>query len=192
MTVLDTGLPPRPAFTFAPNALLTPAGAGTVEQVMNHVGGFQRIKLTLTNVKVVVTDALAYGSALLGYLPNSNLVFIGGETNLTYAKDGTGILSTENPKFALGRAAASNATLSSTMSNMINGGAAAGTAIGATLTGAVQFHSNDNVTAIPFLAVLDSATSGVYLNLSVNPTGDGSVVFNGDIDLYFINLGKLS
>lgn len=185
--VLELG-GPVPNLVFVPNALLAPAAGGTVEETRNIAEGIQHLTLTLTNLKVTVLDANAYGGTLLGYLPNKNFIFLGGKMNLTYAKDGTGILSTENPKAALGTVVASNSTLSSTMINLINGGAG-GTSLGATLTGTLQIQSNDNVTAIPYVGVADSATSGLFLNLSVNPTTDGYVLFSGTIDLWYIDLG---
>lgn len=180
-----------PNLEFTPNPLIPAAYTGAlVEEVKNAAEAIQHIRLQLTNVKVVIADADAYGGTLLGYLPDKNMVFIGGEANLTWSKDGAGILTAENPKLAFGRAAASNATLASTMSNMINGGAAAGTAIGTGLTGTWQYHSADNVTAPPYLACADSATSPIYLNASVNPTGDGYLLISGTVDLYFIDLGN--
>lgn len=186
-SVLEVG-GPVPNFVFAPNALLAPAAQGTVEETKNVAEGIQHITLTLTAVKVSVADADAYGGTLLGYLPNRNYIFLGGKMNLTWTKDGTGIVTGENPKAALGTAAASNATLSSTMINLINGGAG-GTSLGTGLTGTLRIQSNDNVTAIPYVGVADSATSSLYLNLGVNPTGDGSVLFTGTIDLWYVDLG---
>jgi hypothetical protein len=78
------------------------------------------------------------------------------------------------------------------MSNLINGGAAAGTALASGLTATWRYHSNDNVTAIPFVGMADSTTLGVYLNAAVNPTGDGTLTITGTIDLFFINLGNVN
>lgn len=174
---------------FAPNALLAPGGNGTVEQTQIHIKGVEKVQLTLTAVKVSITDALAYGSALLGYLPNTNYLFLGGEANFTWAKDGTGIVTGENPKVAVGTAAASNATLSSTMINLINGGSG-GSSLGTGLTGTVKMHSNDNVTAVPYVGIANSATTGIYLNGAVNPTGDGYVTISGTLSMYFLDLGN--
>lgn len=176
---------PAPAFVF------TPLKSG-VEQVSNNARAIQHIRISLTGVVLAITDALAYGSVLLGYIPDRNVVFVGAEANLSCVKDGVGILTGELPKLAFGTAAASNATLSSTMTNLLNGGAAAGTALAAGLTALWQYHSNDNATAIPFVGLNDSATTAIYLNGSVNPTGDGTLTITGTADLFFIDLGNVN
>ena len=186
--VLESGLPPGPSMVITPNPALYPAGNGLVEETKNYAEGIQHIQLTLTSVKVAVADSDAFGGTRLAYLPNRNYIFLGGKMNLTWTKDGTGIVTSENPKAALGTAIATNATLSSTMINLINGGSG-GTSLGTGLTGTLQLQSNDNVTAIPYVGVADSATSGLFLNVGVNPTGDGSVTFSGTIDLWYVDLG---
>lgn len=189
-TILDLGTPPHASFTFVPNPLLPAAGTGTIEETRSYAEAVQHIRLQLTSVVISITDALAYGSALLGYLPDKNLIFLGGESNLTWIKDGTGIVTGELPKIAFGTAAASNATLSATMINLINGGAG-GTAVASGLTGTHVMHSNDNVTAIPYVGIADGPTTGLYANAAVNPTGDGTLTISGTIDLYFIDLGNV-
>lgn len=179
---------PVPNFVFSSNALLAPLGV--VTQALNHANPVHRIQLQLDSVRIVITDALAYGGVLLGYLPNTNLIWCGGEMNLTWVKDGTGIVTGELPKLALGSAAASNATLSTTMQDLINGGAG-GTAVASGLTGSIDIHSADNATpALVFLT--NSATKGVYLNAAVNPTGDGYITVSGTIDMRFISTGNVN
>jgi hypothetical protein len=182
-TPLDTGLPPHPNFIFTPVA-------AAVTQTAMRAEAIQRIRLTITGAVLSITDALAYGSVLLGYVPDKNMVFIGGEADLSCVKDGAGILTSELPKIAFGTAAASNATLSSTMSNLINGGATAGTALASGLTATWRYHSNDNASAIPYVGIADTATTAIYLNASVNPTGDGTLTITGTVDLYFLMLGN--
>lgn len=183
---------PVPRLGFTPNPLLPPAGVGVVEQPLMHADGVQHIRLNLTSVVISITDALAYGSALLGYMPNRNFVFVGGELNITaWTKDGVGIVTGELPKLAVGTVIASNATLSSTMSNLINGGSTGGTAVAAGLTGTFDIHSCDNAT--PGLVFMpNSATLGIFLNSSVNPTGDGTLTVTGTLDMYFIDLGNVN
>lgn len=180
---------PVPNFVFAPNLLLPPLG--TVTQTLNYANPVHRIQLQLDSARLTITDALAYGSILLGYLPNANLIWCGGEMNLTFVKDGTGIATGDLPKLSLGTAAASNATLSSTMSNLINGGSTAGTAVASGLTGSFDIHSCDNAT--PGLVFMpNSATLGVYLNGAVNPGADGYITLSGVVDMRFIGLGNIN
>lgn len=190
-TPLDVGMSPVPNFPFTPNPLIAAAGTGVVALTSVHIEALQHIRLTLTGVVISITDALAYGSSLLGYLPDKNLLFMGGEANLTWVKDGTGIVTGELPKVALGTAVASNATLATTMINLLNGGAG-GSAVAAGLTGSLFISSNDNVTAIPYVGIVDAPTTGLYLNAAVNPTGDGTLTVSGTLDLYFIDLGNVT
>lgn len=187
--VLDVRAP-NPNLTFTPNPLLPPATLGIVAQNAMRGNYIQHIQIQLTSLVISITDALAYGGALLGYLPNRNFIFVGGEMNLTWIKDGTGIVTGELPKLALGTAVASNATLATTMQNLINGGAG-GTAVAAGLTGSIDIHSADNAT--PGLVWMpNSATLGVYLNSAVNPTGDGTLTVSGTVDMFFISLGNVN
>lgn len=181
---------PHPALQFAPNTLLPANNYGQVMQTHSHAKGGQYIRLNLINVKVLVADSDAFGSVLLGYLPDKNFVKYGAEFNLTWTKDGTGIVTGENPKVAFGTAAASNSTLSSTMIDIVAGGSG-GTSLGTGLTGTVVGHSNDD--ASPSLTFIDdSATSPIYMNVAVNPTSDGSVIFNGTLDVYLLDTGNVT
>lgn len=181
---------PVPRMGFTPNPLLPPAGLGVVEQPMMHANGIQRIRLNVTNLVIsMVGTTTAFGGTLLGYLPNRHLIFLGGETNLTWTKDGTGIATGDTPKFAVGSAVASNTTLSTTMQNLING-AAGGTALASGLTGLMQLHSNNNGTpALVFLPT--SATQGIFFNVggAISVTL-GTLTVSGTIDLFYIDLEK--
>lgn len=153
----------------------------------------QKIRLTLTNIAVAIADADAYGSARLIYTPDINYLVVGAEAVFTWVKDGVGIVTGELPKLALGTAAASNATLATTMSNILNGGATAGTAVASGLTGSWGYHSADNAsTALPLTVTDTPATNAIYLNASVNPTGDGTITVSGYLDLFIIPLGNLN
>lgn len=181
---------PVPRMGFTPNPLLPPAGLGVVEQPLMHANGIQRIRLNVTNLVIyMVGTTTAFGGTLLGYLPTRNLIFLGGEVNLTWTKDGAGIATGDTPKFAVGTVVASNATLSTTMQNLING-AAGGTALASGLTGLMQLHSNDNGTpALVFLP--DSATQGIFFNVggAISVTL-GTLTVSGTIDLFYIDLEK--
>jgi hypothetical protein len=184
MTAVREHTVPQP-MVFSINPLLR----DKIEQTKGNLAPLKHLQLTLTDARLVITDSAAYGSVLLGYLPDSNFMFIGGEGKLTCVKDGAGIVTGELPKLAVGTAAASNATLSSTMINLINGGSG-GTALASGLSATWYVHSNDNVTAVPYVGIADGATTGLYLNGAVNPTGDGYLTITGTIDLYFIDLGN--
>lgn len=177
---------------FTPNPLLPPASLGVVEQPLMEMNAVQHIRLNIASLVISMAGtASAFGGTLLGYLPVRNFIFVGGEVNLTFTKDGTGIATGDTPKFAVGTVVASNTTLSTTMQNLING-AAGGTALASGLTGTIQIHSADNGT--PALVwTPDSSTNGIFFNLggAITVTA-GFITVSGTIDLYYIDLGKVA
>lgn len=181
-SVVDTGISPRPALVVTP---FVPQ----VEETLNHVGGMQRIQVTLTNFTITVDNTLDYGSKALFTLPNSNLICIGCEPSLTCVKDGVanGMITTTDIDLAIGTAAASNTTLSSTMVNILPKQSITTD----TLSIALAVHS---LAATPVLTgILKGATNKFFLNIA--PTGgitaDSTMTFNGTIDFYFLNLGNI-
>src|SRR4026208_1594714 len=93
---------PATPMVFTVNPLLP---VGQVEQSKSNLAPIKHIQLQLTSARLRIADADACGSILLGSLPDRNHIFIGGEANLSCVKDGTGILSSEQPKLAVGSAA---------------------------------------------------------------------------------------
>ncbi len=179
---------------FTPNVIPTlgPTGlgaGGSVVPSQDHARPVHKLRLQLTGVVLQDLAANHYGSVLLGYLPDSNFIVLGSEANLAWTKDGTGIATGDTPKLAFGTAAASNAVLSSTMSNLLNGGAASGTAVASGLTGTWKYHSNANASAAN-VWMGASATLGVYMNISGTNTGDGTLTITGTLDLYVVDLGN--
>lgn len=142
--------------------------------------------LTLTDLVISITDALAYGSAKICDLPDSNLVILGVEADLSVVKDGSGILTGELPGLAIGTAAASNAVLSAAMIDVMTE-----KALGSGLTVPYDQHTNGQST--PALSFPDDSASGaLYLNGAVNPTGDGTLTVSGTITFYYIDTGNVT
>lgn len=180
--VVDTGNSPRPALTVA---VAFPA----VEMTMNHVGGMQRIQVTLTNLVLTVDNTLDYGSKALFTLPNYNLICIGCEPSLTVTKGNitNGILTTKDVDLAIGTAAASNTTLSSTMVNILPKQSLTADTVNIPLA----VHS---LAATPVLTgILKGAANQFFLNTAITGgiTADDTLTFNGTIDFYFLNLGNI-
>lgn len=135
---------------------------------------------------VTVTDALAYGSAQLVDLADTNYIIFAAEADFVCTKDGAGILAAEQPNVAVGTAAASNATLTGAMINVIDI-----TQLAGTLVAAFEEHSNGN--ASPGLVFLgDAAANQLFLNVAVNPTGDGTLSVTGRFDVYLLDVGNLT
>lgn len=138
----------------------------------------RRATLTLTNVAVAVTAALDYGSSKLADLPNGNILYLGGIANLTFVSAGIDT-SNANVDVAVGTAAASNATLATTMLNLIP-------KIDAT-SGAVVKGAATSTEAAKVFA---TSTSSFYLNVAAATTIDGTVTVSGTIEFFYIDLGN--
>ena len=143
-------------------------------------------KLTLTNLVIAVSNANAYGGTKICDLPDSNMVIMGVEADLSVVKDGSGILTGELPGVAIGTAVASNAVLSGAMIDVMTE-----KALGSGLTVPYDQHTNGQST--PALSFPDdSATGALYLNAAVNPTGDGTLTITGAITLYYLDTGNVT
>ena len=172
------------------DAPLVPNLTAGVVIASSYFKATEKVTLSLTAVRVLITNALAYGGTLLAYLPNTNGVLIGARMNLTGLKDGVAVTAATQPRVGVGTATASNATLSGTMDNILNGGNAAGLQMAATLSAALSTTWNANATSTANINFTPSATTGVYLNATAAPATDGYVDFTGTIDLYYEDLGQ--
>lgn len=175
------------------NLVAFPAGvaAGTGVTASEKGGLVHRTRLTLAAAPIVVTDALAYGGQKVYDFPEGRILVLGATCSLAFAVT-TARASTINDsaalKFALGSATASNATLATTMVDLIpktsktlDGAVAAyTTAVGAALAASAQFDG----TGTPLDAYLNLA-----FETNTDIDGDGTIAINGTIDLTWINLG---
>lgn len=142
-------------------------------------------RLTLTDFVVLVTNSNEYGGTKLCDLPDSNMLLLGVEADLICTKDGTGIVTGELPEVALGTAIATNATLAGTMEDVL-----LGKALASGLTPPYVNHTNDQAT--PHLEFFDDSASGaLFLNVAVDPTGDGSLTISGTFDFYYLDTGNV-
>jgi len=155
---------------------VTPNTAAGVTQTP-LAGVIRRVKLKLTAVAVSVTAALDYGSVKLVDLPNGNLLFLGGIADLTYTSTGIDT-SAANVDMAVGTAAASNATLSGTMLNLIP-------KIDSTAGSVVKGASTSTEAA----KVFATSNTDVFLNVAAATTIDGSVAVSGEVELFYLDLG---
>lgn len=124
---------------------------------------------------IVVTEALDYASVKLCDFPTGQAYILGARANLVASGTGTGF-ALANVDVAIGSAAASNATLSATMVNVL------AKIDAVTVTGVVQGSS-----ATPL--ALSGATPDLFLNVAVAITTDGTVRLVGTVEITYLDLG---
>lgn len=141
-------------------------------------GVVRRCSLKLTAVAVAVTAALDYGSIQIADLPDGNLLYLGGIADLVATKTTiSGALSTID--VGVGTAAASNATLSSTMIDIIP-------KIDSDAGGLVKGAATSTEAA----KVFATSNTDLFLNVAVATTTDGTVTLDGTIELFYLDLGN--
>lgn len=173
--------------TFTPGAAASASftGASGVS-VASQPQQVQKATFTVAAVVASVADANDYGSAALVTLPDSNIMVLGCEVDLTLTKDGTGYIATTDLDVALGTAAASNTTLSGTMLNILP----KQDVDADSLTPTVQIHG---LAATPVLTgIVDGASNIIYFNVSgpTETSEDATVTVDGSVYLYYIDLGN--
>lgn len=168
-----------------------PSVAGLTVEEFGY-GPARQTKLTLVNVPILITDSLAYASQKVYDFPDGRILVKGCTRNLAIASAdvsaGTGLNSAAVVSTALGTAAASNLTLSSTMVDLnpagnISVGTAnnvAGTAVGNALAASAQFDGT-------------GTAKDMYLNLAVTTNteidADAYAYVTGTIIFNWENLG---
>lgn len=159
-------------------------GVSKVETLGESVG----VKLVLDDVSVDMVDATtngSHGSLKLLDLPAGYIVILGATTDLTIAREGTGLTAASAVVAALGTTATANdnATLTSTEADII-----ASTSAGLS-SGAGTFKGK--ATAISYQDAT-SSTKSVYLNFATPDAGSGGddvLLVNGNIILTIVNTG---
>lgn len=150
----------------------------------------RRTTLTLASFAIAVPNASDFGGTKLLDLPQRNYVIMSVEANLTVVKGGVtnGIVAATTINMGIGTAVASNATLSGTMQNLLEVTAISTNA----LSVAFQKHSNSNATSKTPFIISGASAVALYLNLAAAITADDSVSVSGPIDIFYLDLGKLS
>jgi hypothetical protein len=152
---------------------LTPNTASGIKAVQEAL--VPRKAVFHIDTTIAVTAALDYGSVKLCDLPTGTCLILGALADGVVTGTGTGF-DVANVDVAVGTAAASNATLSSTMVNVMS--KLDGTAV----TGVVQ---GANTAALE----VEGTTPDLFLNVAVALTGDGTVRFVGRIEVLYLDLG---
>lgn len=164
------------------------AGAATVA-VGDNLHTVRRARVSLTAFSISVLAANDYGGSKLVDLPDRNMMLLGVEVDCVVTKQGNtnGIVAATALDMSIGTAVASNATLSSTMVNVIEKKDIDTSAL------AVDFeaHSNDNASSTFPLRITDDAATALYMNIAAAITANSSVTVTGTIDIYYVDLGNL-
>ena len=164
--------------------------AGTGVVINDQMVTVRRARLTLTAFSIAVLAVNDYGGTKVIDLPFRNIMMLGMEVDTVVTKQNntSGIITTTDITMAIGTATASNAVLSSTMVDVIEG-----TSLTAD-TVAVDFekHSNDQATATFPRKIADGATAALFINIAAAITADSSVTVDGIIDIFYVDLGKLA
>lgn len=169
-----------------------PGVSGLKREITGYAGQYQ-ITLTLTDMLITVTDALAYASQKLLDLPEGRTYIKGGVASLKFGvtTDRAGTINDSAAMdWSIGTAAASNVTLAGTMLDIV-------AKQDHTLDGAVAAYTalvNANVAAAAFYDGTGTAKD-VYLNVSF-PTGtdidaDGILKVSGKIVLNVEMMGDV-
>lgn len=124
---------------------------------------------------ITVTQALDYGSVKLCDLPTGTTLILGARANVVASGTGTGF-DVANVDVAVGTAAASNATLSGTMVNVLS-------KLDATAVTGVTQGANSAALEV------EGTTPDLFLNVAVALTGDGNVRLVGTIEVTYLDLG---
>lgn len=143
---------------------------------------------TLSSQALAVLQANDYGSFKLCDLPDSNLLLLSCEVNMTIVKGGVtnGLVAATDLDMAIGTAAASNATLSGTMLNVMEKADVDTDALSVTW----QAHSSDQLTAVFPLKIADAPSQALYVNCAAAITANDSLALSGTIRIRYIDLGN--
>lgn len=154
-------------------------------------GGAYRLEFTFTDMKVTVTDALAYANQKLFDFVDGKIRIKGGTATFTFGVDttrATTINDSASLTWGIGSAAASSATLATTMQNVV-------AVTTRTLTGAVAAPSPASAADVVAAATLDGTTTPVdlYMNFAfataTDIDADGILSVNGRLTLLVENWG---
>lgn len=164
-------------------------GAG-ITLTMDVPVTIRRARFLLENAVVTVSDQ-DFGSLKLCDLPDRNIAILQAELvgSVIFAGD---YATNDDPDVAVGTAAASNATLATTMVDVIakvdfdNITAGAANAVAMSRVGATA--------ALSPLLVADGASNALYLNVgnaADQLSADGTATFNGYFDVWYVDLGNV-
>lgn len=167
-------------------------GAIDVSNVSEATLTFDRLRfvrtarITLAALNIDVTAADDFGGSKICDLPDSNILILGAEVNLSLDKDGTGIVAATDMTVGIGTAVASNSTLSGAMIDVLTD------ALTDDVDPAVFAQHTHDLSTPALVFVDDAAAAALFLNIAATLTVDGSILATGTIDIYYIDTGNVN
>lgn len=153
--------------------------------VFDRIRYIRHLRVQISELLVDVLEADDFGGSKICDLPDSNILILGAEANLSLDKDGTGILAATDLVVGIGSAVASNSTLSGTMIDVLTA------ALTADVDPAIfAAHTHDGTPALAFID--DGAAAALFLNVAAAIVADGSVTASGTVDIFYIDTGNVT
>lgn len=148
----------------------------------------RKMHLYLDGVTLSVDEGDDYGSFKIADLPDKNLQLVACEVDLELVKGEVtnGLEAATDLDMAVGTAAASNATLSGAMVNVIE----KDDLNAADASPAWQAHSADNASSVLPIHLADGASNALYLNCAASITASDALTVTGSVYLYYIDTGN--
>lgn len=161
----------------------------------------QQALITLTNMPITITDALAYASVLLGTMPEGKIRILDSTASLAFTTT-SAIAGTLNSgvtvQWSVGHAAASATTLATTMLSYLPGtGGTVPTFASSTTINVASATVTGGYTITTYQSIDGTATPApIYLNLAL-ATGtdidaDATLTVSGTILITYFNAGDPS
>ncbi len=177
-----------------------PSAVANYVTLTNDTGGaFRQIRLTLRECPLTITDASAFGSVLLGTLPEGCATILGGVAKALSFKTTSVLADTLNTgksvQFAVGTAAASATTLAGAMMNLVPGVDRPVPTFTSSTTINVAGPAVDS--KLFDIDVLDGSGTAlpIYLNVAVltglDIDADATLTVSGQIILTFVMTGDV-
>jgi hypothetical protein len=167
-------------------AAMDVSGVAESALTFDRIRYVRHARITITNLLVSILAVNDYGSAKILDLPDTNVLILGAEVNLSLDKDGSGVQTATDVTMGVGTAAASASTLSGAMIDVLT----------QSLTDDVDpalFQIHTHELATPALTFADDdASAALYLNAAATIAADGSLTATGTIDLYYIDTGNVN
>jgi hypothetical protein len=146
----------------------------------------QRVKLSDLALRTSGASGVGFGTAVIGDLPQGNILFLGATAYLQFTKLDSGTTATFDGDYSVGTTATADATLGTTDANIIGS-----TALGAATAGLSPVARGEGATA----AMLDNTDGSLELNLNLIiddaavSADDQDFTVDGVVDLIYAVLG---
>ena len=146
----------------------------------------QRVKLKDFAIRTTGATGDGYGTAVMGDLPDGNILFLGATAYLQFTKTDAGTTATFDGDYSIGTTATADATLSTTDANIIGS-----SALGAATAGVSPVVRGTGSTVV----LLDNTDGSLELNLNLKlddaevSADNQDFTVTGVLDFVYVVLG---